>query len=249
LRPVSFLVLHTSPGNFQTWLAVSDADADFARRLRRGAGADLGASGASRMAGSLNCKDKYAPAFPRVETVHTNPGHLVTRGAGGLRHRSTCRIVLVHSAPGPCFPLFFTQELAQLSTLPGERPACPRRRRSRCQPSRLHLVPNRPRLGLWHRGDRRPPHGQKPKSPGEWRGLRPSHDGGRSACVGTAAGEAALSTSSAAPQEGPTTARTGGRPTRKVNASAHTKKGRSGLQKCSTFRTRRNSRLVKNYEA
>ena len=46
LRPVSFLVLRTSPGNYQAWVAVADADADFARRLRKGAGADLTASGA-----------------------------------------------------------------------------------------------------------------------------------------------------------------------------------------------------------
>ena len=79
LRPVSFLVLRTSPGNYQAWVAVADADADFARRLRKGAGADLTASGATRVSGSLNFKEKYAPAFPRVETVHANPGKVVTR--------------------------------------------------------------------------------------------------------------------------------------------------------------------------
>ena len=79
LRPVSFLVLRTSPGNYQAWVAVADADADFARRLRKGAGADLTASGATRVSGSLNFKEKYAPAFPRVETVHASPGLVVTR--------------------------------------------------------------------------------------------------------------------------------------------------------------------------
>ncbi len=79
LRPVSFLVLRTSPGNYQAWVAVADADADFARRLRKGAGADLAASGATRVSGSLNFKEKYAPAFPRVETVHASPGRVVTR--------------------------------------------------------------------------------------------------------------------------------------------------------------------------
>jgi hypothetical protein len=57
---------------------VADADPDFARRLRKGTGADLGASGASRISGSLNFKEKYAPAFPRVETVHASPGLIVT---------------------------------------------------------------------------------------------------------------------------------------------------------------------------
>jgi hypothetical protein len=37
LRPMSFLVLRTSPGNYQAWVAVADGDADFARRLRKGA--------------------------------------------------------------------------------------------------------------------------------------------------------------------------------------------------------------------
>ena len=64
LRPVSFLILRTSPGNYQAWVAVADGDADFARRLRKGAGADLTASGATRVSGSLNFKDKYAPGFP-----------------------------------------------------------------------------------------------------------------------------------------------------------------------------------------
>jgi hypothetical protein len=79
LRPVSFLVLRTSPGNYQAWVAVNDGDADFARRLRKGAGADPTASGASRVSGSLNFKEKYAPAFPRVERVHASPGLVVTR--------------------------------------------------------------------------------------------------------------------------------------------------------------------------
>jgi hypothetical protein len=79
LWPVSFLVLCTSPGNYQAWVAVADGDADFARRLRKGAGADLTASGATRVSGSLNFKEKHAPAFPRVETVHASPGKVVSR--------------------------------------------------------------------------------------------------------------------------------------------------------------------------
>lgn len=78
LRPLSFLTLRTSPGSYQAWIAVTDADADFARRLRKGAGADPSASGATRMSGSRNFKEKYAPAFPVVETIHANPGQVVT---------------------------------------------------------------------------------------------------------------------------------------------------------------------------
>jgi hypothetical protein len=79
LRPVSFLVLRTSSGNYQAWVAVADADADFARGLRKGTGADLTASGATRVSGSLNLKEKYAPDYPRVETVYAMPGRVVTR--------------------------------------------------------------------------------------------------------------------------------------------------------------------------
>jgi hypothetical protein len=79
LRPVSFLVLRTSPGSYQAWLAVSDADTDFARRLRKGTGADLTASGATRVSGSLNFKEKYAPNYPCVETVHASHGRVATR--------------------------------------------------------------------------------------------------------------------------------------------------------------------------
>jgi len=79
LRPLSFLILRTSPGNHQAWVAVADADTDFARRLRKGAGADPAASGATRVSGSLNFKEKHAPAFPRVETVHASPGKVVTQ--------------------------------------------------------------------------------------------------------------------------------------------------------------------------
>jgi RepB DNA-primase from phage plasmid len=67
LAPVAFLMLETSPGNFQVWTALPGAeDKDFARRLRKGTGADATASGATRVAGSFNFKDKYAPDFPRV---------------------------------------------------------------------------------------------------------------------------------------------------------------------------------------
>lgn len=55
IAPVSCLIIETSPRNHQAWVAVSDLDnteaKDFARRLRKGTGADLTASGATRMAG------------------------------------------------------------------------------------------------------------------------------------------------------------------------------------------------------
>jgi hypothetical protein len=71
IAPAVFLALETSPGNFQAWLALEGGkDKEFARRVRRGTGADATASGATRVAGSLNFKDKYAPDFPRVQ-IHS----------------------------------------------------------------------------------------------------------------------------------------------------------------------------------
>jgi hypothetical protein len=79
IGPAVFLILQTSPGNFQAWAAIHGAeDKDFARRLRKGTGADATASGATRVAGSLNFKDKYAPDFPRVAIQQVQPGRTVT---------------------------------------------------------------------------------------------------------------------------------------------------------------------------
>lgn len=79
LAPAVFLTLETSPGNFQAWAAMQGAeDKDFARRVRKGTGADPTASGATRVAGSLNFKDKYAPDFPRVTVRQANRGRLTT---------------------------------------------------------------------------------------------------------------------------------------------------------------------------
>jgi hypothetical protein len=76
LAPAVFLVLETSPGNFQAWLALEGReDKEFARRVRKGTGADATASGATRVAGSLNFKDKYAPGFPRVAIRETRAGY------------------------------------------------------------------------------------------------------------------------------------------------------------------------------
>jgi hypothetical protein len=50
-------------------------------RVRRGAGADHSATGATRIAGSLNFKAKYAPAFPRVAIASANSGRLTTVAA------------------------------------------------------------------------------------------------------------------------------------------------------------------------
>lgn len=67
VRSSAFLTLETSPGNFQAWFFVAGADDEYVRQLvRRIQGVDWKASGAGRVAGSPNCKPKYAPDFPMV---------------------------------------------------------------------------------------------------------------------------------------------------------------------------------------
>jgi len=80
----AFLTLETSPGNHQAWVAVSglttpEEAKDFARRLRKGAGADHSASGATRVAGTANYKRKYESEFPTVRINSTAPGRTVMK--------------------------------------------------------------------------------------------------------------------------------------------------------------------------
>lgn len=79
-----FMTVRTSPNGYQVWLAVSDgpkekeAAKQFRKRIRKGAGADKSATGAVRLAGSLNIKPKYAPDFPVVTLSLVNPGKTAT---------------------------------------------------------------------------------------------------------------------------------------------------------------------------
>ncbi len=92
----AFLTIATSPGNHQAWVAIERQDIacraaaqhtsnsvrddkDFARRLRKGCSADIAASGATRISGTINYKRKYEPDFPTVRIVEATPGRIVTR--------------------------------------------------------------------------------------------------------------------------------------------------------------------------
>jgi RepB DNA-primase from phage plasmid len=79
VRNAAFLTLTTSCQNHQAWVAVRDGDWNFARLLRQGCGADASASGATRLAGSLNFKRQYAPDFPTVSIRQATPERVVTR--------------------------------------------------------------------------------------------------------------------------------------------------------------------------
>lgn len=81
VRSAAFLILTTSAGNHQAWVAVAEGGPDFARRLRQGSGADPNASGATRVAGSVNFKRPYTPDFPTVQILEGTPRRIVTRGA------------------------------------------------------------------------------------------------------------------------------------------------------------------------
>jgi hypothetical protein len=77
--PAMFLLVETSPGNYQAWLALpGEHDREFARRVRRAAATDRTASGAVKIAGSLNLKDEYGPDFPRVMIREAYPGRLTS---------------------------------------------------------------------------------------------------------------------------------------------------------------------------
>ena len=77
-------------------------DKEFARRLRKGTGADATASGATRVAGSLNFKDKYAPDFPRVAIRQAQPGRMTTPPSlSGLAWSQRRKICAAASRPLP----------------------------------------------------------------------------------------------------------------------------------------------------
>jgi hypothetical protein len=82
---VVFVTLETSPGNYQAWLALpGKLDKEFASRIRKGAGADIGASGATRIPGRFNFKDDHAPEktgrpeYPRVTITEARRGQMTT---------------------------------------------------------------------------------------------------------------------------------------------------------------------------
>ncbi len=78
VRAFSFAIIETSRGNFQAWLAVTDANEMTARQLRESTGADLHASGAVRLCGTTNHKKDHAPDFPTVRLIESQPGRTTT---------------------------------------------------------------------------------------------------------------------------------------------------------------------------
>lgn len=73
----AFLVVETSPGNYQVWLAIRGSEPGLVSRLIRGIGSDSSASRAGRLAGTPNCKPKYDPNFPMVRVFKVESGRFV----------------------------------------------------------------------------------------------------------------------------------------------------------------------------
>jgi hypothetical protein len=78
--------------------------------VRRGAKADQSATGAVRIAGSKNFKEKYAPAFPTIEITKVEAGKTVTTAAlenAGLMAPPDEELT---SQPPPVFPLLLPEQ-------------------------------------------------------------------------------------------------------------------------------------------
>jgi hypothetical protein len=81
----AFIVHETSPGNHQSWIAVSGVPTgkeefkEFMRRVRKAVGGnDKSASHATRLAGTQNWKAKYLPNPPTVRILEAHPGRVMT---------------------------------------------------------------------------------------------------------------------------------------------------------------------------
>ncbi|MEH1845244.1 MAG: DNA-primase RepB domain-containing protein [Nostoc sp.] len=82
VQSAALLTIETSPGNFQAWMAIAAdkvmPEKEIGSALRRSRGADISASGATRLAGSRNYKEKYAPDYPTITISHSSPGLVMT---------------------------------------------------------------------------------------------------------------------------------------------------------------------------
>jgi hypothetical protein len=85
IRSFVFCETETSSENYQVFIAISDGNhydtKEIRRRLIAVTKADSGASGAFRIAGSFNAKEKHRRAdgsYPRVRLIWVNHGHTVT---------------------------------------------------------------------------------------------------------------------------------------------------------------------------
>jgi hypothetical protein len=77
LAAAMFLIIETSPGNHEAWLALpGEHDREFARRVSAAPAPMLPPAVRPRSPAALNFKDKYAPDFPRVTIREAQPGRM-----------------------------------------------------------------------------------------------------------------------------------------------------------------------------
>jgi len=165
VRSAAFLILRTSVGNHQAWVAVRECGPDIARRLRQGSGADPSASGATRVAGSVNFKRKYAPDFPTVQILEATPHRTITRG-----ELETLGLV---AAPEPVpvirasrgFPDRRSKAWPSYERCLQNAPPTHRGDRPDVSRADFTFLSSGDRLGLEHGGDLRASAGEKQQSP------------------------------------------------------------------------------------
>jgi hypothetical protein len=163
LAAAMFLIIETSPGNHQAWLAMPGAhDREFARRVRRGAGADITASGATKIAGSLNFKDKYDPDFPRVTIREAQPGRMTSPTE--LERLGLVAAIENFAPRSPARPFSrVTDKWPSYAMCLDKAPRNRDGQRARPQPRRLRLVHDRYFVGPRHRRHRGAPDAGKPQ--------------------------------------------------------------------------------------
>ena len=176
----AFMVLQTSPGNFQAWVAIKDAPddetaaKDLARRLRKGSGADPTASGATRISGSLNFKTKYAPDFPLVEISQVKAGRVTTPAAlelAGIVAPKGRTATATTGSQSSFYREAEPEEMAELSTLRTGSATNPRRGPARREQGGFYMVPHGNRMGMERGGNVGPPDGTQQQGEGERGGL------------------------------------------------------------------------------
>lgn len=102
VKDLSLFIIETSPSNYQVWVAVENANDLICRQLKRALGADDSASGATRIAGSINFKPEYSPDYPTVKIIQINPSRVV--GAGDLARSGLLADIPARHAPIPQVP-------------------------------------------------------------------------------------------------------------------------------------------------
>ena len=88
IRDAAFLVVMTSPGSYQAWIAVLGTfrDAKFARRVQTACGADIGATGAGRIAGRVTWRSVESGPPRNTRAASSSEGSRLRSAAETIRN-------------------------------------------------------------------------------------------------------------------------------------------------------------------